>query len=83
MILGTCPWPGCEEHLARHVVDGIALERHTCEGCGREVWTLLSRVDPWSMTGDDFAKDFERLTVDGSPQFQWRGLGPAPYPFRK
>ena len=62
MIIGTCPYDGCEEALWIPIADPAPqYERHQCEGCEGWIWTYHSRLDPWSMTEKDFLTEY---TVD-------------------
>lgn len=60
MIIGECPYVDCVEPLWIPIADNTpAFERHECEGCERAIWTLHSRIDPWSMTEADFLTEYE------------------------
>jgi hypothetical protein len=61
MILGSCPYDGCDEPLMIALPDAPlpVFAQHECEGCHRMIWTKFSRVDPCSWTEEGFAEDFE------------------------
>lgn len=59
MIMGNCPYPGCDGPLLVPIGDGAgSLLCHECRVCARPIWTYLSRVDPWSMTDEDFRREY-------------------------
>lgn len=61
MIIGECPYSDCTEPLMVGVDESAQLPAfypHYCEGCGRKIWTKMTRVDPASWTEEDFLKDF-------------------------
>lgn len=60
MIMGDCPYDGCIEPLFIPCAEQTpAFERHVCEGCRGVIWTRHSRIDPWSMTEDEFLSAYE------------------------
>ncbi len=62
MNTGECPYAGCIELFALPVSpDGVRYQQHECTGCGRVIWTRLSRFDSWSMTQAAFHQAY---TVD-------------------
>lgn len=60
MILGECPYEGCEGSLHLPIADDCpAFQKHNCEECGRVIWTLHSRWNPQSWTEDGFTAEYE------------------------
>jgi hypothetical protein len=63
MVLGSCPYEGCDGALMLASPEKMPVyERHQCEDCGGWIWTLHSRIEPWSLPEDEFLK---RYSVDG------------------
>lgn len=60
MVIGICAYEGCTEGLMLNIpnIPLPAFVPHDCEGCGREMWTKLSRVDPKSYTQENFLKEY-------------------------
>ncbi len=58
MILGACPT--CDESLMIPLLAGQlpSCERHDCDPCGEVLWTKHSRWNPWSLTEDEFFKEY-------------------------
>ena len=56
MVIGSCVYDDCNEPLMLLLpdVDLPVFAKHKCEGCGRDMWTKFSRVDPESWTPDGF-----------------------------
>jgi len=72
MILGTCPYPNCDQFMANPIAD-LPLpqyERLRCEHCGRVVWLKHSRIDPEAWTDEDFreAHDVDDETKAVTPK---------------
>ncbi len=62
MIIGTCPYDGCDGRIWLPMADGAkcpCYQKHTCEDCKRVIWTKHSRINPCSWTGKDFKKEFK------------------------
>lgn len=59
MILGGCPYDDCGYPMMLPLQEPGHIERHSCEGCERVIWTHHSRVDPWSMTDAGFREEYE------------------------
>ena len=60
MIIGTCPYEGCEGRVWEAIAD-LPLpkyQKHTCEECKRVIWTKHSRIDPCSWTEENFLKEY-------------------------
>jgi hypothetical protein len=58
MIFRTCIHCGDLELIN---IEGLQLPKFfhdTCDECGGEMWTKLSRCDAWSMTVEAFRKDY-------------------------
>jgi hypothetical protein len=61
MILGSCPYDGCDGPLWLGIPDDAALPAylpHDCETCKRKIWTKITRVDPCSWTEEGFNEEF-------------------------
>jgi len=67
MIIGSCPYEECDAPLFMPIADSLGFQRHACEQCGGVIWTLHSRIDPWSMTEAEFLVEYdvddERKTI--------------------
>lgn len=67
MIIGECPYEDCSEPLFLCMGE-YGFTKDTCEGCGRIIWTLHSRLDPCSYTERGFQEEFkvdeERKTIE-------------------
>jgi len=60
MIIGTCPYEGCEGRVWEAIAD-LPLpkyQKHICEECKRVIWTKHSRIDPCSWTEENFLKEY-------------------------
>ena len=58
MIIGPCPY--CDEMLFNPICDEPpAFERKACEACGNIYWLKHSRIDAYTMTDEDFRKEFD------------------------
>ena len=65
MMFGGCPYEDCEHTACRYLPD-LPLpqfSQETCDGCGRTVWVLYSRVDPMVYTKEGFEAEFEHDPV--------------------
>jgi hypothetical protein len=59
MIIGSCPYEGCDGAIWLPVADPPPrIQKHDCEKCGRVIWTRHSRIDPWSMTDENFRREY-------------------------
>ena len=58
MIVGSCPYD-CGGHLWLSIAEAPAIQRHDCDECGRTIWTYHSRLNPWSMTDEDFRAEYD------------------------
>lgn len=60
MIIGKCPYDDCDEMLWILIADKLpCFEQHWCEKCGRVIWTYHSRIDPFSLTNDEFVHEYK------------------------
>lgn len=61
MIIGSCPYKGCDEPLMLDHGDAPlpAYHRHKCTGCKKFIWTKFSRIDPCSWTERNFLKEYK------------------------
>lgn len=62
MIIGSCPYKGCEGRVWEACAPGDkcpCYQRHKCEECKRWIWTKHSRVDPCSWTERNFLKEYK------------------------
>lgn len=59
MIIGGCPYDDCNAPLMTPIATAGMVERHECKHCQRTIWTYHSRIDPWSMTDDDFRQEWD------------------------
>lgn len=68
MIIGNCPY--CDQLLMLSIApETPRLEKHLCEHCHRELWTVHSRFDPVTYTKERFLEIFE---VDEENHKVWR-----------
>lgn len=60
-VIGQCPYDDCKEVAFRPEPPAgqRGFYRDECEGCGRVVWTMLSRFDAFAMTEADFLAEYE------------------------
>lgn len=68
MNIGNCPYNDCDSALMLEVPERTpAYERLECDGCKREIWYRLSRIDPMAWTKEQFEKehviDREKKTI--------------------
>jgi hypothetical protein len=61
MQVGDCPYADCNHPQMRLLPDKRLplFSKEQCDGCGRTVWVLYSRVDPQIFTVDAFAEKYE------------------------
>lgn len=61
MIIGGCPYEGCDGDvwLGCDEWPMPSFYRHTCEKCGKNIWTKITRVDPQSWTEEGFLSTYE------------------------
>ena len=67
MFFDKCPYAGCGQEFGLKVPEGILplLEQHRCEGCGRLIFMLHSKILPQTFTEAEFKKmyRFNRETM--------------------
>lgn len=59
MIIGNCPYEGCDGEIWLPMADHLAWQKHVCETCHQTIWTLHSRMQPQSYTNEEFHMKFD------------------------
>jgi hypothetical protein len=59
MIFGNCPYEDCDADFTTSMGESPRFEKHSCEKCGRVIWTLHSRIQPESYTQEGFALKYD------------------------
>ena len=61
MIIGDCPYEGCDDTHWIAMGDMCGFSKQTCDACGKDYWLKHSRVLPEAFTLEEFN---EKYVVD-------------------
>lgn len=59
MIMGGCPYTGCEGFMMTPIADQYGFSKEKCPDCGRVVWVEHTRIGPVAYTDESFRETFK------------------------
>lgn len=59
MIIGGCPYDGCEGFMMTPIADRYGFSRETCPDCKRVVWVEHTRIGPDAYTDEGFRAEYD------------------------